>query len=83
MKGMEFVTHSLLEVNDRSWAMIVALPEGETGHRLEALGLRPGKKIERISAMPFHGPVTLSLDGRQIAIGREIAGHLQVQELEG
>ena len=46
--------------------------------RLEALGLRVGKVIEKVSGMPFHGPVTLLLDGRQIAIGWKISSSILV-----
>lgn len=73
---------TLLEIEDRSWAEITRLPEGEAAHRLEALGIRPGKMVQRISAMPFHGPVTLSIDGRQIAIGRDIAGRISINSAQ-
>ncbi|MDI9371216.1 MAG: FeoA family protein [Synergistota bacterium] len=46
--------------------------------RLEALGLRVGKVVEKISGMPFHGPVTLILDGRQIAVGWNISSNVFV-----
>jgi ferrous iron transport protein A len=50
--------------------------------RLEALGLRVGKIVEKISGMPFHGPVTLLLDGRQIAVGWNISSHVLVAPLK-
>lgn len=46
--------------------------------RLEALGLRVGKIVEKVSGMPFHGPVTLLLDGRQIAVGWNISSSVLV-----
>lgn len=51
--------------------------------RLEALGLRVGKVVEKVSGMPFHGPVTLLLDGRQIAIGWKISSLVLVTPLKG
>ncbi len=50
--------------------------------RLEALGLRTGKIVQKVSGMPFHGPVTLLLDGRQIAVGWNISAHVLVIPLK-
>lgn len=50
--------------------------------RLEALGLRVGKIVEKVSGMPFHGPVTLLLDGRQIAVGWNISSNVLVTPLK-
>ncbi|MDD2206646.1 MAG: FeoA family protein [Aminobacterium sp.] len=59
-------------------AQIVQMPLGESRRRLEALGLREGKIIEKISGMPFHGPITIIVDGRQIAIGWRISSRVMV-----
>ena len=69
---------SLLRLPDGAWATVDHLPPGEAALRLEAMGLRPGKRIQKISGMPFHGPVTVCLDGRQFAIGHGIALRLAV-----
>ena len=61
------------------WAKIKNIPKGEAGRRLEALGLRPGKKIKKISGMPFGGPVVLMLDGRHFAISHGIATRVEVE----
>ena len=49
----------------------------EGGHgiqsRLEAMGVRPGKKLTKVSAVFMGGPVTVTLSGRQVAMGRGIA----------
>ena len=37
--------------------------------RLEAMGVRPGKTITRVSGQAFRGPITLRVDSTQIAIG--------------
>jgi len=62
-------------------AKIVSLPPGLCGKRIEALGLRPGKTIEKVSGMPFKGPVTISLDGRQIAIGHGMSEKIVVEPI--
>ncbi len=63
-------------------ATIISIPGGECLHRLEALGLRKGKIISKVSGMPFKGPVTIILDGRQIAIGCKISGKIHVAPIE-
>lgn len=47
--------------------------------RLEALGIRPGKKVTKISAMLFHGPVTLRTDHTQVAVGFGMANKILVE----
>ena len=47
--------------------------------RLTAMGIRPGKKITKVSALLFKGPVTLRLDGTQIAIGFGMANKIMVE----
>ncbi len=37
--------------------------------RLNALGIRPNKRITKVSSMLMRGPVTIQLDSTQIAIG--------------
>ena len=38
-------------------------------NRLNALGILPGKRVRKISAMIARGPVTIEVDRVQIAIG--------------
>ncbi len=47
--------------------------------RLEALGIRPGKKVTKISSMLFRGPVTLRSDHTQVAIGFGMANKILVE----
>jgi len=37
--------------------------------RLDALGVRPGKKVTKLSSTLFRGPVILRVDNAQVAIG--------------
>jgi len=46
--------------------------------RLEAMGVRPGKTITKLSGQVFRGPVTLRVDHTQIAIGFGMANKIVV-----
>ncbi len=73
---------SIHMLKDGKKAKIIAIPPGMCGRRLEAIGLRTGKIIEKVSGMPFRGPVTIDLDGRQIAIGHGAAEKILVETPE-
>ena len=77
------MTTMLCALTNGQTARITALPQGMSGRRLEALGLRPGKIVTKVSGMPFCGPVTIILDGRQIAIGHGISCKVAVEPLAG
>jgi len=47
--------------------------------RLDALGIRPGKKITKVSSMFFRGPVTFRSDHTQVAIGFGMANKILVE----
>ena len=48
-------------------------------NRLNALGILPGKKITKVSAMLMRGPVTAEVDRAQIAIGFGMANKIIVK----
>jgi ferrous iron transport protein A len=48
-------------------------------NRLNALGIRPGKKITKVSAMLMKGPVTIEVDRVQLAIGFGMAKKIIVK----
>jgi len=73
---------TLNALEDGARAIVSKMPAGECGKRLEALGLYPGKAFVKVSGMPFHGPVTILLDQRQIAIGHGVSSHLIVETAE-
>ena len=77
------MTTMLCALTNGQTARITALPQGMSGRRLEALGLRPGKIVTKVSGMPFCGPVTIILEGRQIAIGHGICCKVAVEPLAG
>ena len=47
--------------------------------RLEALGIRPGKRVTKVSSMLFHGPITLKVNHTQVAIGFGMANKILVE----
>ncbi len=47
--------------------------------RLDALGIRPGKKVTKISSTLFHGPVTLAVDNARVAVGFGMAKRIIVE----
>ena len=47
--------------------------------KLEAMGVRPGKVVTKVSSQLMSGPVIVLVDGRQVAMGRGIAGRVLVE----
>jgi Fe2+ transport system protein FeoA len=47
--------------------------------RLHSLGVRPGKRITKVSGMFMRGPVTLQVGQAQLAIGYGMAGKILVE----
>jgi ferrous iron transport protein A len=47
--------------------------------RLEAMGIRPGKKVTKISSTLFRGPVTLRVDNAQVAVGFGMANRILIE----
>ena len=46
--------------------------------RLASLGIRPGKRVTKVSSMMLGGPVTVEVDRAQIAIGSQMAARILV-----
>jgi ferrous iron transport protein A len=46
--------------------------------RLASLGIRPGKRVVKVSSMLLGGPVTVEVDRSQIALGRQMASRILV-----
>ena len=60
---------------------VVAEIQGGFGFiaRLNALGIIPGKRITKVSAMLGQGPVTIEVDRVQVAIGFGMANRIKVK----
>ncbi|GEM_PF-252403 len=52
---------------------------GELQTRLSNMGLRAGKTITKLGAMPSGGPITVECDGFRVALGRGIARRVRVE----
>ena len=48
-------------------------------NRLSALGIRPGKRITKISSMLMRGPVTIQSGNTHVAIGFGMANRIIVE----
>jgi ferrous iron transport protein A len=46
--------------------------------RLDALGIRPGKHVTKVSSTLFHGPITLRVDACLVAVGFGMARRIIV-----
>jgi len=61
-------------------ATVVTFDGGAGVYRkLDAIGLRPGKVVQKLSSQFMAGPVTVIVDGRQLAMGRGIARKIRVE----
>jgi ferrous iron transport protein A len=50
--------------------------------KLRQLGLLPGDSATVLRQAPLGGPVMIEVDGRTIAVGRNIASRIEVEESE-
>ncbi|MCC3144372.1 ferrous iron transport protein A [Halanaerobium sp. Z-7514] len=67
---------SLKNFPKNSEAEILHVPK----HSLLApLGLRKGKKIKILSSQAFNGPLVVEIEGRQIAVAKDIAAKILVR----
>jgi ferrous iron transport protein A len=70
---------------------LTQMQQGETGlikevqgghgiiRKLQSMGVRPGKKITKVSSHFWHGPQTIALDNIQVAIGYGIAKKIFIE----
>ena len=71
---------NLTELKSGQAGMVIEM-QGGVGfiRRLESMGIRPGKKITKISAQFFRGPQVVKVDNLQIAIGFGMARRILVE----
>jgi ferrous iron transport protein A len=76
----EVRTCSLAEMGTGQSGTVVEVAGGRgLAGRLDALGIRPGKKITKISSEIMRGPVVVQVDRSEIAIGFGMARHIVVR----
>jgi len=71
---------NLLNVNNDRWVMVKNFRGGRgIQRRLAQLGFLPGNRVRIIRSAPFHGPLLLEVEGREIVLGRGVAAHILVE----
>jgi ferrous iron transport protein A len=50
--------------------------------KMGAMGIREQKTIRLVAKHPFHGPVVVEVDGREMTLGRRMAEHIIVGDPE-
>jgi len=71
---------TLAQLKDGQSGTVVEIQGGRRmTDRLNALGIMPGKKITKTSAMLMRGPVTVEVDRVEVAIGFGMASRLVVR----
>ncbi|HOB86295.1 MAG TPA: FeoA family protein [Bacillota bacterium] len=74
------MTVSLVEMKEGQSGTIVHIQGGRgIAGKLYSLGLRPGKKVTKVSGLFHGGPVVVKVDGFQLAIGYGKALQIFVQ----
>ena len=71
---------NLLQINNGRWVKVVGFRGGHgMERRLSQLGFIPGNKIRIIRSAPFHGPLLVQVEGREVVLGRGVAAHILVE----
>jgi len=78
MSGEKLVTLRQMQPGQSGKVVQVQGGYGLVG-RLSALGIRPGKKLTKVSSMLMRGPVTIQLGNTQVAIGFGMANRIVVE----
>ena len=78
-------------MSDRKQITLTQMRSGQSGtvaqiqgghgliNRLNSLGIRPDKRITKVSSMIMRGPVTIEVDRAQVAIGFGMARRIIVE----
>ena len=78
MSGRKLVT--LRQMQSGQSGKVVQVQGGVgLANRLSALGVRPGKKITKVSSMLMRGPVTIQSGNTRMAIGFGMANKIIVE----
>jgi len=61
---------TLVNLTNNEEGFILSIEGGRNAiSKLEALGIRPGKKIRKMNSQIFRGPIVIEIDGRDIGLG--------------
>ena len=73
----------LLNIDDNLQVHLVRRRGGRgISLKLRQLGLMPGDRITVTKRAPFNGPILVEVNGRTIALGRGVAGKIEVKVCE-
>jgi ferrous iron transport protein A len=76
---MTSVHKSLADMADGEIGVVRRFTGGmRMAERLQAMGVRPGKKVRKISRQPLRGPVAVEIDNFCVAIGHGMARRIIV-----
>ena len=71
---------TLAEMRSGRTGIVVGILGGPgLSRRLDALGIRPGRKVTKLSSTLFRGPVILRVNNTQIAVGFGMARKIVVE----
>jgi ferrous iron transport protein A len=80
-----------MNINQEGQLPLANMKTGQTGtvvgvlgghgliRRLDALGIRPGKRVIKLNSTLFRGPVILRVDNTQVAVGFGMATRIIVE----
>ncbi len=72
----------LTQIQNGDWVRVADFQGGRGMEaKLTQLGFLPGNKIRVIRSAPFHGPLLIDVEGREIVLGRGVAHHILVEQL--
>lgn len=75
-KGSE-MTQPITSLKTGSTAIVLRLEGGQLFQKkMGAMGIREQKTLRLVAKHPFHGPVVVEVDGREITLGRRMAEHI-------
>ena len=71
---------SAAELGPGQSGVVVGLSGGHgMVRRMEAMGIRPGVPITKLSTQPFRGPISLQVGAMQVAVGYGLARRIMVE----
>jgi len=74
---------TLLELEKGKKARVVGCEGGRgLSNKLNAMGIRPGKEIKKVSETFIGGPITIKVDNTNIAIGHGMAGKIKLEVID-